>query len=124
MKIRMQSNSIRYRLKEPEVHEFKDAGIITESIQLGTNSDSIIHFKLQKSTNQHISVQFENNTTIIQIPQDIADDWTNTNSVGFDAAIDLENGRLLKVLVEKDFECLEAGKEENIGAYPNPMKNC
>lgn len=124
MKIRMQSNSIRYRLKEPEVREFKNAGIIIESIQLGSNSDSFLRFILRKCDNDQISVQFENNTTVIQIPKDIANEWTGTGSVGFDAAIELENGITLKVLVEKDFECLEANKEENIGAYPNPMKNC
>jgi hypothetical protein len=124
MKIRMQAGSIRYRLKEPEVREFKTAGIITESIQLGTRSDSFIRFILQKSDNKHIAVQFENNTTVINIPKEISDEWTGTASVGFDAVIELGNERSLKILVEKDFECLEANEEENIGAYPNPKKNC
>jgi hypothetical protein len=124
MKIRMQANSIRYRLKEPEVLEFKNAGIITESIQLGTNADSCIHFILQKSDNKLIAVQFENNTTVIKIPKEIAEQWTGTSSVGFDAIIEWGDARSLKVLVEKDFECLEANEEENTGAYPNPAKNC
>lgn len=120
----MQSNSIRYRLKEPEVNEFKNNGIIKESIQLGSNSGTSLHFILQKSDTEQITVQSENNTTIIWVPTDMAVEWTNTTTVGFDTVIQLENGRKLKVLVEKDFECLEAGKEENIGAYPNPKKNC
>ena len=124
MKIRMQSNSIRYRLKEPEVNEFKNNGIIKESIQLGSNTGTSLHFILQKSDTEQITVQSENNTTIIQVPGDMAGEWTDTPSVGFDAVIQLGNGRKLKVLVEKDFECLEAGKEENTGAYPNPNKNC
>ena len=120
----MQSNSIRYRLKEPEVHEFKNNGIIKESIQLGSNTGTSLHFILQKSDSAQIAVQSENNTIIIQVPNDMAGEWTDTSSVGFDAVIPLGNGRKLKVLVEKDFECLDAGKEENIGTYPNPKKNC
>lgn len=120
----MQSNSIRYRLKEPEVNEFRNTGIITEFIQLGSDSGSFLRFILQKSDIKNINVQSENNTTVILIPYDIANEWTDTTSVGFDAVIQLGNGTTLKVLVEKDFECLEAGKEENIGAYPNPKKNC
>lgn len=124
MKIRMQSNSIRYRLKEPEVNEFKNTGIITEHIQLGPDAGSSLRFILQKSDVKNIIVQSETNTTIILIPHDIANKWTDTSSVGFDAIIQLGNGTKLKVLVEKDFECLEGSQEENIGAYPNPNKSC
>lgn len=123
MKVRMQSNSIRYRLRQPEVHEFKLSGIITETIQLGIKAGSFLRFVLQKGENKYIEVQFDNNTTIVQVPKHIADDWTNTSSVGFDAAIELDNGKSLKILVEKDFECMDDREEENVGAYPNPKKS-
>ena len=69
-------------------------------------------------------VQFENATTIIHVPQSMADRWTDSDLVGFDAIIEIGNGDALKVLVEKDFKCLDGSDEDNIGAYPNPAKQC
>jgi len=120
----MQGNSIRYRLKEPEVDDFKRSGTITESIQLGTKPGAAIRFVLQKSDSKSVTVNFANNTTTVHVPADVAERWTGTSSVGFDAAIDVGDGKFLKILVEKDFECLEAREEDNIGSYPNPKKNC
>lgn len=124
MKIRIQSNSIRYRLRQPEVENFKKYGSVTETIRLGKESTEQLLFVLQKYRGEDIAVEFANTTTTIQVPQAMADRWTDSDLVGFDAIVEIGNDDGLKILIEKDFKCLDGSDEDNVGAYPNPAKQC
>jgi hypothetical protein len=124
MKIRIQGNSIRYRLKEPEVADFKKYGRVTETIQLGEEETEQLRFVLLRSSVNMVTVQQADNTTTILVPEQMAQRWTDSDLVGFDAIIEIGKGKGLKVLVEKDFKCLDGSEEDNIGAYPNPAKQC
>lgn len=122
MKIRIQGNSIRYRLRQPEVENFKRFGAVTETIQLG--STDRLRFVLQRSLGNEITVEYADKTTTVHVPDPIAAQWTKSDLVGFDAVIYLGNGNTLKVLVEKDFKCVDGREEDNVGAYENPAKQC
>ena len=124
MKIRLQGNSIRYRLKEPEVKAFNVNGRLTEIIQFGNTHDKQLCFVLQRSSNTEVTVSYEAATTIVYVPEQLARQWTETTLVGFDAVVEIGNGKTLKILVEKDFACLDANEEENAGSYPNPSQQC
>ena len=124
MKIRIQGNSIRYRLKEPEVVNFKRHGNVTEAFQLGNEEAEQLRFVLQQSAGTEVTVQHKEKTTTILVPEQMAKQWTETDLVGFDAIIEIGNGKALKILVEKDFKCLDGTEEDNKGAYPNPAKQC
>ncbi|HUQ66949.1 MAG TPA: hypothetical protein VM101_12385 [Flavitalea sp.] len=124
MKIRIQGNSIRYRLREPEVQNFKNHNSVTEIIQFGTHTSQKLRFVIQKSSCKHVSVDHADQTTTIHVPEAIANNWTDTDLVGFDAIIAITDGETLKVLVEKDFKCLDGSIEDNVGAYPNPAEQC
>jgi hypothetical protein len=124
MKIRIQGNSIRYRLRQPELENFKIYGSVTETIMLGKESTDELRFVLQRSANNEITVQYADRTTTIGIPESLANRWTDSDLVGFDGIIEIGNGDALKVLVEKDFKCLDGSEEDNVGAYPNPSKQC
>jgi hypothetical protein len=124
MKIRIQGNSIRYRLKEPEVADFKKYGRVTETIQLGEEETEQLRFVLLRSSVNMVTVQQADKTTTILVPEQMAQRWTDSDLVGFDAIIEIGKGKGLKVLVEKDFKCLDGSEEDNIGAYPNPAKQC
>lgn len=124
MKIRIQGNSIRYRLRQPEVEFFKIYGSVIETIQLGKELTDRLVFILKRSLNDEIAVQYADKTTIINVPGSLAERWVSSDLVGFDAAIDIGNGNVLKVLVEKDFKCLDGSDEDNVGAYPNPAEQC
>ncbi|RYY94252.1 MAG: hypothetical protein EOO11_18260 [Chitinophagaceae bacterium] len=122
MKVRIQGNSIRFRLKEPEVHRFSQTGFVEESMNLGAGT--ALRFRLEAAGNGSVELQHRANAVTILVPQTLATDWTGTDRVGFDAAIDLGDGARLNVLVEKDWACLDGSEEENIGSYPNPMTQC
>lgn len=124
MKVRILGNSIRFRLKKPEVSQFEKEGSVTETIEFGPEPADQIHFCLQKHTGPELAVSFHANTSTIKVPQPLAQDWTQTDRVGFDGKVDTGKGRTINVLVEKDFMCIDGGEADNEGAYPNPMANC
>ncbi|RYY93557.1 MAG: hypothetical protein EOO11_19520 [Chitinophagaceae bacterium] len=122
MKIRIQGNSIRYRLKEPEVRRFSETGLIEETMQLG--GGAALRFRLELGPGAEVSVEHRVNTVTVRVPQALGQEWTGTERVGFDAEVGLDADARLKVLVEKDWACLDGSEEENIGSYPNPMTEC
>ena len=124
MKIRIQGNSIRYRLRKPEVAQFKKYGRVSETIQLGSEAHQQLEFMLKESSTNTIAVTYQTNSTTVHVPKQLAEVWTGTEQVGFEAIVEIGNGKALKVLVEKDFKCLDGSDAENEGAYQNPNAHC
>jgi len=114
MKIRISNNSLRYRLTRSEVERFAHEGVITETVQIG---DDELTYILERSTGHKLMVSFKNNTIKLSVPQSTADNWTNTERVGFDNKPDTG----LYLLVEKDFKCLDNVEEDQSDNYENPL---
>lgn len=124
MKIRILNNSLRFRLKQPEVLEFEQNRRIMEVLEFGAEAKDKIGFGLEISSDKLLSVSFTSNNTIVHVPESIALEWTRSEKVGFTGKIDTGMGRTIEVLVEKDFKCLDGREEENEGSYPNPNESC
>lgn len=124
MKVRISGNTIRYRLKQPEVAAFQQLGTLTEVTAFGPEPADQIRFVLEASSDPQLSVRFEACTTTVRVPRELALQWTETELVGFGGKADTGRGSQVDVLVEKDFACLDAPEEDNIGAYPNPNSAC
>jgi hypothetical protein len=123
MKIRIQGNSIRFRLKQFEVETLVDKKIVKEVICFGEVEKDQLQFILQVANGDF---SLEQHSTIIQlnIPENKAEEWTQTDLVGFEQNIRTAKGKEINILVEKDFKCLTRSDEEEAGSYPNPMKQC
>lgn len=124
MKVRILGNSIRFRLKKPEVSQFERVGKVTETVEFGPEIHDQIRFSLEIHSGNELAVSFQSNTTIIKVPQALAQEWIQTQLVGFDGKIDTGKGRTISILVEKDFMCIDGSEADNEGSYPNPMTNC
>ena len=124
MKIRMLNNSIRFRLKEPEVKLFRQTGSITEALEFGAAAEDQLRFTLQAVPDASLSASFQHNAVTIYVPLATAEKWTGSDMIGFDGSIDTAKGKIIRVLVEKDFKCLDGREEDNEGAYPNPQVVC
>jgi hypothetical protein len=124
MKVRIKGNSIRFRLKEPEVNSFGEAGIITESIQFAPGEMKMLKFTIEKYSGKEFKSVFENNEIKINVPDLIADQWMKTSQVSINEKILLKDDLTLTLLIEKDFACLDRSSDDNEGTYPNPLANC
>lgn len=124
MKIRIASNSIRFRLKQPEVRLFSQQQSITEVLEFGAAPGDQIRFVLETANSEQFAIIFEQHAITLLVPQQLAQEWTLTDLVGFEEEIKTAKGKMIRVLVEKDFACLDKTVEENEGTYPNPKADC
>jgi hypothetical protein len=64
---------------------------------------------------------YQNGSLRIQLPREIANDWTYTDRVGISAEQPLDKGKQLAILIEKDFKCVHSDHPDP-DAYPNPLE--
>jgi hypothetical protein len=123
MKLRIKGNSIRLRLLRSEVVRFTAEGRISEETVFGENS---IRYSLIMSKDaESISARFENDEIAIVIPERAARDWTSTETVGLETEQFGSDVQSLRIVVEKDFECLDRPDDpDRADAYPNPNAVC
>jgi hypothetical protein len=124
MKIRIHANSIRFRLKEHEVKSFEKNKVVKEELRFGTEITDQLQFVLVCSEMAEFAL--EQNGMIIQlnIPGYVAKEWADTDKVAIEQMVTTSKGEQIKILVEKDFKCLDGSEQDNVGAYPNPKKTC
>ncbi len=120
MKLRIQGNSLRFRLNRREVSEFADRGGVTASVEFpggGTFSYSIATGK-----EALVDARFEAGCVSIRVAERSVAEWARTDQVGVSGRCPLEGGGELEILIEKDFQCLHKGDAcKDPEAYPNPM---
>lgn len=122
MKLRIQDNSIRFRLSQTDVHKLVHDGMVSSSCQFPINSlkYTILHNELTSS----LKADFLEKEIKVRIPSSLVNGWDQDDRVGF-AAYDT-NG--LYILIEKDFQCLQPRpNEDERDLYANPdssHKNC
>lgn len=126
MKLRITNNSIRLRLLRSEVERFAKAGQISDEIEFGTDRSSYLRYSLVTSPEaESISARFRGNEISIVVPRAIAKSWTSSDDVGFENEQPIGSGESLKILVEKDFECIDRPDDpDRADAYPNPKAPC
>lgn len=123
MKLRIRGNSIRLRLLRGEVAEFGEKGIVRETINFGA---AHLTYVLQNSAETaEISAQFNDREIIVNIPPETAREWTETDLITLSGEQKVSETEFLKILVEKDFVCLDRpADEDNKDAYPNLTHKC
>lgn len=111
MKLRIQGNSLRLRLKENEVRQFNEAGQLLDEICFGLGQK--LSFKLLKSE-QHtqLTASFTDHTIYVHIPLPMAENWAQTELIGLENYQKLPKGDQLKILIEKDFPCTHKTEEK------------
>jgi len=122
MKIRIRGNSIRFRLTRGDVDTFAKTGTIKETIHFGAAFGGQLTYRLQRANVSDLTSNFSNGEIIIEVPNDIATQWTNDQTfIGLEHLANAESEQPLRILVEKDFKCLQVRKDEDESdAFPNP----
>lgn len=116
MKLRVQGNTIRVRVNQTELKMFEEKGLLETSTQF--DSGSLIYaLVLNKEATEVIS-KFDGKKVEVVVPEPIAKKWFEPTEVGFEN----NNQKAMKILVEKDFQCLHkrSGEDES-DSFPNPL---
>jgi hypothetical protein len=122
MKIRILGNTIRYRLKMHETEAVWKEGVIEEVLSFGDNENEALRFQLLKGEDR-FSIEQKGMIISVSIPGALVEKWVTTELIGFSERLMTSGGKLIDILIEKDFACLDGEREEEEGSYPNPMEN-
>ena len=123
MKIRIKGNSLRLRLTQTEIQQFGSTGEVSETISFGGIPRKELTYSLVKSSErEQIHASYKDDQIKVFIPASMATDWVNTELVGMEEMVNTGYGEELKLLVEKDFQCLKPRVgEDDSDAFPNPL---
>ncbi len=138
MKLRIRGNSIRLRLLRGEVEQFRATGRVTETIQFGaTPAAQLIYILQADSRAQQITTNFVDNQITVTVPEAAARNWAESEMITLTSEQPIENckqkdtdkngasEKVLKILIEKDFVCLDRKDEpDNADAFPRPTGKC
>lgn len=120
MKLRIKGNSLRLRLTQSEVAEFKERGNVSDGIIF--SSTNTLQYLLAQHRGTTYQASFQEGQIKIEIPNTEASKWCNDEQqVGIYAELLMEDGHSLSITIEKDFQCLtERPGEDESDLFVNP----
>lgn len=120
MKLRILDNSLRLRLSQAEVAQLADAQEVLAMIQFPAGN--ALPYRIQPSTSaEEISLRYDQDGITVAIPVAQVQEWANSEVVGIAATNLLENNDTVRILIEKDFQCLTTrAHEDESGLFPHP----
>lgn len=122
MKLRIRGNSIRLRLTKSEVEQLGETGSIEDSVVFGAAAPAFSYELQTTAEHDRMNAQFNANRLSISIPADDAKNWIRSDLVGIEEMQPVDEHKVLRILVEKDFACLsEREGEDDTDAFPNPF---
>lgn len=125
MKIRIKGDFVRYRLVQTEVRQLSEGKRLVEHTRFGPAPEQVFSYALEsKAGIEELRADFANNTITLFIPEQAAKAWPDEARVGFEVAYEVAPGVQLKLLLEKDFVCLDTTDEDQSDNYPNPNTTC
>lgn len=116
MKLRIQGNSLRYRLTRPEVARLRENGAIEETAHFAGQP---LMYRIRKGApGTQVRAELLDGSLTVDAPAGMIDAWAASDEVGIAA-----RDGAMKIAIEKDFRCLtRRAEEEEVGAYPHPAE--
>lgn len=116
MKLRIRGNSLRFRLNQTEIADLANGIEVKETTDFGKGE--IFIYSIFPAEIEQITANFLNGKIQISVPFQSAKHLAESDEVGFSA-----NQNSLKILIEKDFACLQPRGEEDKDTFPHPKGN-
>ncbi|TYP94459.1 hypothetical protein BC792_112124 [Sphingobacterium allocomposti] len=116
MKIRIKDNTVRFRLTKSEVAKLAADGRVGSSTSF---VDGTFQYGVEVVDSDALSAGFVNGAIVLRMPMVMASALANTDQVGFEGM----SGQV-KLLVEKDFVCIDNTTEDQSDNYPHPNLGC
>jgi hypothetical protein len=114
MKIRIKGNSVRYRLTQSEVTQLWEKGHWEEQTQFASKT---FLYAIEIQHADDLSADFTDNRITLYMPKVMVDELHDTDKVGFDGW-----SGPVRLLIEKDFACIDNTEEDQSDHYPNPCQ--
>lgn len=116
MKIRTTHNSIRLRIRKSELDILHKEESISESLTFvnGISLRTVLFINHKISTPE---ASFRETTISVGLPPELAKQWIESDQVGIEQSLNINNGESLHLLIEKDFPCLDRPNEDKSDTF-------
>lgn len=112
MKLRMLDDSIRLRLSRTDVTLADEVGVVEGRTRFPDGS--VFVFALESRRSGKAEASFADGRIVVRLPAADVGRWAGDDTaVSLETDVDLPDGGRLKLLVEKDFQCLTARPDED-----------
>lgn len=112
MKLRIQDNTIRLRLRKSEVVQFGKQGFLEAHTHL--TPDCTFVYRLEMSDAKEMRVRPLSCGLAVEAPRELAQAWVASPEIGMSGGSDPE------ILIEKDFQRTSVRSLVDFDLYPNP----
>ena len=122
MKLRIRGNTVRLRLSRGEIDALARDGHVEDAVEFGPSAGERLVYRIEaKGEASHPTATFAHGGIVITLPATVAVEWARSDRVGVEGEQPVGDGKSLRILVEKDFACLQprAG-EDDTDAFANP----
>jgi len=113
MKLRLHAGSLRLRLSQGEVAQLGSTGRVEDSVEFSPGSRLLYALETGSAA---VGASFDNASILVKIPSPIAKTWIDSDQTGIEA----RSGKL-RILIEKDFQCLHREPDAGEDPFPNPL---
>lgn len=120
MKLRLKSNTVRFRTTRSEVATLIATGRLEETIQFYADDASFTFAIVLENEAASVDVRYAPSAITLVVPTVEARTWANSEAVGIYATVE---GQMcaLELILEKDFACLDRSDADNLDTFPNPL---
>ncbi len=112
MKLRLEGNSIRLRVRKSDLNTLQKEGKIIEKLTFPDQSVFNYQLFMDKNATQ-LTAEWSNEGIFVTLPVSEMQIWIQSNEVGIEAT--LSSG--LYVLIEKDFPCKDRPLEDTADTF-------
>ncbi|HNP21899.1 MAG TPA: hypothetical protein PKM63_13905 [Panacibacter sp.] len=113
MKVRIDKNSIRYRLRKSDIEKLQHKNAVKRSISF---PGAALTFELRITNTQEPTATFSGNSVMVGIPAGIASTWMTTDEVGIYHTVQFGDEKL-KMSIEKDFPSKDRTDEDKSDTF-------
>ena len=122
MKLRILGNSVRLRVSQAEMSQIRSEGVVRQHVAFGPGRR--LAYELRTVAGGRVGASFDEECVRVTLPLEVAERWQAPDEVSISGEQELPGGERLKILVEKDFQCLVPREDEDqSGLFPNPQKS-
>lgn len=122
MKLRIRGDSLRFRLTQGEVASLLAGSKVSELVHFSGGADGTLTYSLKSSAEcTQPAARFAGGEIHVDLPCAAVAHWAAGDDVGIEAAQSVGDGKHLRIIVEKDFRCLQPRPEEDErDHFPHP----
>ncbi len=123
LKLRIRDNSIRLRMTQTETDLLKREGVVSARTRF-PGGRSLEYAVESSPASVTPAAHFSDNRLVVRLPETVVLAWATSEQVSMRGEQRLEDGDIVSILVEKDFQCLAPREgEDESDMFVHPLED-